>query len=507
MNGRCGRRGFLKSLALATAGLAAPRWLAAAATTPRLPNIVYIMADDMGYGDVGCYGAKKIRTPHVDQLADEGIRFTDAHTPSAVCTPTRYGVLTGRYCWRSPLKEGVLWSGYEPLLIEPGRMTVASMLKAKGYATASVGKWHLGFGREKPDKQYSGLLEPGPLACGFDYSFQVPASHDMAPYCFVENGRVLGELTEEKAPRHFQQRAGLMTKGWDDSQIGPTLAAKAVAFIERHAKAGNDRPFYLYFTPVAPHRPNVVADFMKGKSQAGERGDHVQEFDWAVGEVVQALARLGLADDTLVIVTSDNGARPVGRDGYEWVDGKMKGIKTLFDHKSCGDLRGYKAEIYDGGHRVPFVARWPGRIRPGTVSDEVICLTDHLATCAAIAGAELPDGAAEDSFNVLPALLGEKRSKPIREATVHHDIQGRFSIRQGPWKLVMPQSLWHRPEMKRAGAKSDRVYAPELYNVVEDLGEKNDVADQHPDVVARLARLLEKYQTDGRSRPPRQRGA
>lgn len=497
------RRNFMQTISAGAAGLLLSSLAGCGRNSKDLPNIVFIMADDMGYGDVGCYGATKIRTPHMDALAEEGMRFTDAHTPSAVCTPTRYGVLTGRYCWRSKLKKEVLWSGYEALLINPQRMTVASMLKKNGYATAAVGKWHLGYGdREwtgdrytrhdgKSGADYSKLLEPGPLALGFDFSFQVPASHDMEPYCFVENGYVVGELTEEKHPYHHQQREGLMIKGWEDKEIGPTLARKAVDFIDNHA--GNNNPFFLYFTPVAPHRPNVVADFMKGKSDAGERGDHVQEFDWAVGEVLNALERHGMKDNTLVIVTSDNGARPVGRDGEE-------ALEPLFGHKSCGDYRGYKADIWDGGHRVIFIARWPGKIKPGSVSDEIICLTDLMATCASITGTELPGNAGEDSFNILPALLAEKKEKPIREAVVHHSFDGMFSIRQGDWKLVEGRGSGGFSEPRRftPGPGEPR---GQLYNVEEDYAETKNLYNENPEVVARLTALLEKYRTQGHSRP------
>lgn len=473
MAGPCSRRQFLGQVGLGAAALtlagAAKSGAGAAPAGNRRPNIVFIMADDMGYGDVGVYGSEKIRTPWMDRLAAQGARFTDAHSPSAVCSPTRYGVLTGRYCWRSRLKQGVLWSGYDALLVEEGRMTVASMLRGAGYRTGAVGKWHLGFTRAEP-ADYGQRLEPGPEACGFDYSYLVPASHDMAPYCYVENGRVVGEFTGDKQVRYPQQRPGPVTADWDDHLIGPRLAEQAVGFIERAARDG-DAPFFLYFTPVAPHRPNQVAPFMQGKSDAGERGDHVQEFDWAVGEVLQTLDRLGLADDTLIIVTSDNGARPAGVDGND------------YGHRSCGDFRGFKTDIWEGGHRVPFIARWPGHIAPGTTCGSLICLTDIMATCAAVTGTALPDDAAEDSFNALPALT---RCEPARRDIVLHDLKGRFAVREDAWKLVL--------------LDPDR---PELYNLDTDPAEKAGVAAEHPEVVARLGALLECYQRLGRSHPPR----
>jgi arylsulfatase A-like enzyme len=461
------RRDFLRQAAFGAALLALGARMPRAHASTTRPNIVFIMADDLGYGDVGCYGSEKIRTPHMDALAKEGVRLTDAHSPSSVCTPTRYGVLTGRYAWRTRLKEGVLWSGYEPLLVEEGRPTVAAMLRDAGYRTGAIGKWHLGFTREEP-ADYSKRLEPGPDACGFDFSYLVPASHDMAPYCYINNGHVVGDFVGEKQVRYPQQREGLVTDDWDDHQIGPRLASEAVNFIARAAETP-DAPFFLYFTPVAPHRPNQVAPFMQGKSDAGERGDHAQEFDWAVGEVVKALAAHGFAENTLLIVTSDNGARPAG------VDGEKHG------HKSCGDLRGYKTMIYEGGHRVPFIARWPGQIAPGTTSDAMVLLADLYATCAGILKVDLPENAAEDSFDMLPALT---QGTQVRRDAVFHDVQGHFAIREGDWKLVLL-----KPE------------TPALYNLAEDRVEAYDVAGEHPEQVAQLQALLESYKAAGRSRP------
>ena len=457
------------------------------------PNIIFIMADDMGYGDAGCYGATKIETPNIDRLAREGIRFTDAHTPSSVCTPSRYGVLTGRYCWRTNLKQGVLWSGYEPLLVESDRLTVASLLKNKGYDTAAIGKWHLGFGTQNP-ADFTKQLEPGPLALGFNYSFNLPASNDMSPWCFVENGYLVGELTEEKAPLNDCQQKGLMTKGWRDENVGPILTTKAVNFIENHVKSHKNQPFFLYFTPVAPHIPNKVADFEKGKSQAGDRGDHVQEFDWSVGKVLETLDRLGLNENTLVLVTSDNGAVPGDyRENLpitQW---------PTYGHKANDHLRGYKADIFEGGHRVPFVVRWPGRIKPASTSEEVVCLTDFMATCAAIVHTDLPDNAAEDSFNILPALLNQRLDKPIREAVVHHSLMGVFSIRQGKWKLIANRGSGGYSDPKFVDPEPGKP-SGQLYDIENDPAETNDLWAKYPDMVERLTMLLEKYKQEGRSR-------
>ncbi|MBN1642165.1 MAG: arylsulfatase, partial [Anaerolineae bacterium] len=358
------------------------------------PNIVYIMADDMGHGDLGCYGATKIRTPHIDRLAQQGVRFTDAHSSAAVCTPSRYSVLTGRYCWRTSLTSWVLW-GFEPPLIEPDRLTVAAMLRSCGYATAAIGKWHLGLGWTTTDGaepladganvDYGVPITGGPLALGFDTCFCLTGSLDMAPYCFIKDDHTAGIPSVEKDPYNPQQRKGRMVPGWRDDMVDVTFAERAVAFIDRHAAEHPGQPFFLYLTPSAPHRPCVPPASFCGASEAGPRGDMVALVDWMVGQIDAALARHGLVDDTLVIVTSDNGARLTNYDGRD------------YGHKSNGELRGQKADIWDGGHREPFVARWPQRIAPATTSDQLVCLSDLLATCAEIVDFPLPADSAQDS--------------------------------------------------------------------------------------------------------------
>ncbi|MBN2307482.1 MAG: arylsulfatase [Candidatus Hydrogenedentes bacterium] len=488
-----GRRVFLGSVGLGAASMALAGCRTAsggsAGGRSQKPNIVFLMADDMGYGDVGCYGATKIPTPNMDALAEQGVRFTDAHAPSAVCTPTRYGVLTGRYCWRSRLKHGVL-DGFSPPLIEPERLTVASMLRAQGYATAGVGKWHLGLGwaREGDEVDYAQPIAGGPVELGFDYYFGISASLDFPPYCFIENDRTVGIPNVEKDPYNPQQRKGLMVPGWEDDQVGPTVAAKACAFMEGHVRENPDQPFFLYMPTSAPHRPCVPPDFIKGRSQAGPRGDMVVEVDWALGEVVKTLERLQVADNTLVIVTSDNGARPTCFNGKD------------YGHKSCGDWRGYKADIWDGGHRVPFIARWPQRIAPGTTSTETICLTDLMATCAAITGTSLPDDAGPDSYNILPALLGEAGGEPIREAVVHHSFDGMFSIRQGRWKLVQGRGSGGFSKPRRVEPKAGEALG-QLYDMEADPAEAKNVWLEYPEVVERLTAILDRYIEDGRSRP------
>ncbi len=523
------RRAFLKTLGLGAAAAARPTRLTAKERNLGKPNIVFIMADDMGYGDVGCYNAEsKIPTPHMDRLAREGVRFTDAHSPSAVCTPTRYGVLTGRYCWRSPLKRGVLYN-YEHPLIPPERLTVASLLKQHGYATACIGKWHLGLGwSAKPGTRvdfrrplpwpggspsaafeakidFARPITGGPNALGFDYFFGTSGcSSAQPPYCFIENGRVIGTPSVRKG-RAPGSRAGLKVPGWKHKDADPTFAKKAVEFIGKHQKESPGKPFFLYLAPSAPHEPAiwpVVPDFVKGKSKAGPRGDLVVLVDRMVGQVLDALDRHKLADHTLVIVTSDNGALP-GHSAR--VDGRKPW--DTYGHKSCGDWRGYKSHIWEGGHREPFIARWPGRIEPRTVCDEPIELTDLLATVAAILGAELPDDAGEDSYNILPALLGDpsaglRAGKPIRKALIHHSVFGVFSIRQGRWKLIVgTESSGGWPPPRGTGPKPG---APgQLYDIAADPGETRNLWRERQDIVKRLAALLAKYKRGGRSAPRR----
>lgn len=498
------RRAFLRTtLSFGVAVAIAPRVVA----QDKPPNIVVILADDLGYGDVSFQNpGSRIPTPNMDRLAGEGIRFTDAHAPAAVCTPTRYGLLTGRYCWRSRLKKGVLWQ-WEPPLIEPGRLTVPAMLREHGYATACVGKWHLGwnwpFVGPKPaysketvgcDRvDWSQPITGGPLDVGFDYYFgdDVP---NFPPYVFIEGERTLGTPTLPK-PDDMYGHPGPMLEGWKLEAVMPALTEKAVAWIERAAQDAA-KPFFLYFPLTAPHLPVVPAEAFKGRSRAGDYGDFVVEVDWAVGEVLDALGRNGLAENTLVIVTSDNGPE---NQAYTRIE--------ECGHYSMGDLRGIKRDLWEGGHRVPFLARWPGHIAPGTVSDEVICLTDLMATAGAIVGHVLPDDAGEDSYNILPALLGQKKDGTIREATVHHSGRGRFAIRKGAWVFIDASSGDDNREP--AWLKAQRGYAAhdlpgELYNLREDQVERRNVYGENADVVNELKALLEKYKRDGRSVPVRQ---
>ncbi len=457
----------------------------------RPPNLVIILADDLGYGDPRCYNpASKVPTPHIDRLAAQGLRFTDAHTPSAVCTPTRYGVLTGRYCWRTPLKRGVL-QGYSPLLIEPGRMTVASLLKQKGYATTAVGKWHLGLGRAART-DFGKPLRPGPNAVGFDYFFGIPASLDMPPYVFVENERVTEAPTatigDSAMRRHGGQgfwRGGAIAPGFRHEDVLPKLTEKAVALIGKQKKG---KPFFLYLALTAPHTPWMPTKDFRGKSGAGSYGDFVAQVDATVGRVARALDDAGLAGDTLLIFTSDNGAHWLPTDIERW------------KHRANDGLRGQKADIWDGGHRVPFIARWPGKVKAGAVSKELICLTDLLATAADLVGAKLPADAGEDSFSILPVLRGQKRDRPVREAVVHQSGDGTLGIRQGPWKLAtaLGSHGFSNPRNVKPREGGPR---GQLYRMDDDPEEKTNLWLKRPDVVKRLTALLAKYQAEGRSRP------
>ena len=483
----------------------------------RRPNIIYLMADDMGYGDPGCYNPhSKIPTPNMDRLAAEGVRFTDAHSPSAVCTPTRYGVLTGRYCWRSALKRQVLYS-YEPALIEKGRLTVASMLKAVGYTTAAIGKWHLGLGYTAKDGEWVDFGRPlpwpsvgrpleekidftqpltdGPVNLGFDDFYGTSGcATAQPPYAFIENDRFVVVPSVYHEDPVFTSRPGMMAPDWDHKDVDPIFTRKAVAYIKDQARS--DAPFFLYLNPSSPHEPcveSVVPEFARGKSGAGPRGDMVWLVDWMVGEVLDALEATGQAENTLVIVTSDNGALPGDRIRLE------NGEQTyrIYDHQSCGDWRGYKSHIWDGGHREPLIVRWPGVVQPGTTTDELTCLTDLMATCAAIVDYDLPDDAGEDSYNVLPVLTGETLNTPIRDSVIHHACFGVFAIRQGPWKLILetqgsggwPPPRGEGPEMGAPG---------QLYNLHEDPQEKVNLWDDRADVVRRLVELLKTQKFEGR---------
>ncbi|TAJ15779.1 sulfatase [Marinilabiliaceae bacterium JC017] len=473
------------------------------------PNIIYILADDMGYGDVKALNqASKIPTPNLDRMVNEGLSFTDAHSNSAVCTPTRYGILTGRYCFRSRMKSGVL-VGHEPSLIEPGRPTVGTLLQKAGYQTACIGKWHLGLDWAKKDPSqplwhggnlwdmentenvdYAATVNGGPADHGFDYSFIIPASLDIAPYVYVENKQVTAPVSrkvpffkDEKA-RGVWYRKGDIADDFDHTTVLQTLTEKAVHFISEASK--KEQPFFLYFPMSAPHTPWFSAKEFQGKSQAGVYGDFVVMVDAMVGKILATMDKK-TADNTMIIFTSDNGSNWLPQDIEQ------------FNHRANGPYIGMKSDVWEGGHRVPFIVRWPKSIKGASRSNEVICTTDLMATCAALTNQRLANDAGEDSYNLLPVLQGKKLNQPLREATVHHSVNGTFAIRKGEWKYIAAKGSggWSLPENKVAPD------APEgqLYNMTDDPTEQHNLYNQMPEKVAELKALLKKYRSQGYSRP------
>jgi arylsulfatase A-like enzyme len=461
-----------------------------AAASPSKPNIVYILADDLGWGDLECYNRdSQVPTPHANRLASQGVRFLDMHSPSSVCTPARYGILTGRYCWRSRLKSGVL-NGRGTNLIEPGRMTVASMLKSRGYHTGAVGKWHLGFQSGK-EVDFDRPLKPGPNDHGFDYFFGIPASLDFEPYVFVENDHVVEKATSttpgSSQPRGVFWREGPIAPGFKMDRCLPTLTGKAVDYIAERAKH-RDQPFFLYFALSGPHTPWVPLDKFKGKSKAGLYGDFVAQVDDVLGRIVKVLDDNKLAENTLLVFTSDNGAHWTPED------------RAKYPHRANAHWKGQKADIWDAGHRIPLIARWPGKINPGQVSNQLGCLTDLMATTAEITGFQLPAGAAEDSYSWAPAALGTKPATPLREAIVHHSSMGMFSIRRREWKLCLERGSGGFSDPKTITAKPGEPEG-ELYNIATDPSETENLYLKKPELVDELKSLLEKYRGEGRSRP------
>jgi arylsulfatase A-like enzyme len=472
------------------------------------PNIIIIYADDLGYGDVSCYGATSVKTPNIDRLASQGLRFTNAHCTSATSTPSRYSLLTGEYAWRRK-GTGVL-PGDASAIIQPGRVTIASVLKNAGYTTGVVGKWHLGLGPDGgPD--WNGEIKSGPPDIGFDYSFIIPATGDRVPCVFVENRRVAGldpsdPITvnyKEKTgnwptgrdnpellkmhPSHGHDmtivngisRIGYMTGGksalWVDEDIADIITAKAVKFIVE----SKNKPFFLYFATHDIHVPRTPNQRFVGKSGMGPRGDAILEFDWSVGEIMKAVDRLGLAPNTLIIITSDNG--PVIDDGY-----KDQAVELLGSHKPAGPLRGGKYSAFDGGTRVVFVVSWKGKIKVGT-SDALFSQVDLLASFAALAGQVLPEEAGGDSFNSMDVLLG--KSMTGREWLVEHASNGRLSIIKGDWKFIEPG-----PGVKvqvNTNTETGNDTVPQLYNLKTDIGERNNLASENKDIVKELTELLQ----------------
>jgi arylsulfatase A-like enzyme len=458
------------------------------------PNIIYILADDLGYGDLSAFNPEgKINTPHLDQLAKEGMMFTDAHTSSAVCTPTRYGILTGRYNWRSDLKSSVLW-GKSKALIPEERTTVASMLQGQGYHTAFIGKWHLGWNWAMDAEEnidFTQKVTHNPNDLGFSYAYGHAASLDIPPYVYVENGMPTAIPMDSTVNEDYQGfwRKGLTAPDFVHEEVTPHFFDKAMTYVEERSRTG--QPFFLYLPLPSPHTPILPLEKWQGKSGLNPYADFVMMIDDYVGRLMKTVASTGIAENTLVIFTSDNGCSP--RAKFEELTAKGHDPSYVF--------RGHKADIYEGGHRVPFIARWPAVITAGSRSEQVICTTDLMATCAEILGYQLKDHEGEDSYSLMPLLQGKEMQEPLREATVHHSINGSFAIRQGDWKLIMcPGSGgWSEPTPDSEGI--DQLPKVQLYNLADDISETNNLQAAYPDKVRQLKNLLTRYIVRGRSTP------
>lgn len=473
------------------------------------PNIIIIYADDLGYGDVSCYGASGVRTPNIDKLAKQGLRFTNAHCTSATSTPSRYSLLTGEYAWR---REGTnVLPGDASAIILPGRTTIATIMKNAGYVTGVVGKWHLGLGQAGgPD--WNNEITSGPSDIGFDYEFLIPATGDRVPCVYVENRHVVGLDPADPITVSYSQkvgdwptgrenpellkmhpshghdmtivngvsRIGYMTGGksalWIDENIADIITVKAVKFIEDN----KDNQFFLYFATHDIHVPRMPHERFAGKSGMGPRGDAIVEFDWSVGEIINTVKKLKLTKNTIIIVTSDNG--PVVDDGY-----KDQAVELLGDHKPSGPLRGGKYSAFDGGTRIIFIASWKGRIKPG-ISEALFSQVDLMASFAALTGQTLHDGAGPDSHDHLDALLG--RSGTGREWLVEQASRSKLSIIRGDWKYIEPGE--GEKVLVQTNTETGNDPLPQLYNLKTDLGERNNIAAQNPLIVNELTELLKK---------------
>ena len=469
------------------------------------PNIIYILADDLGYGDLGAFNPEgKIKTPHLDQMAHQGMIFTDAHTSSSVCTPTRYGILTGRYSWRSPLKKSVL-SGTSQALIPQDRTTVASFLKNNGYQTAFIGKWHLGWDwalkdstfNNKPIKDheifekidFSKNITNSPNGLGFDYSYGHCGSLDMPPYVYVENEIITARvenITERKGDYHWW-RKGPTANDFDHERVTPNLFNKAEGFVIDMNKKG--KPFFLYLPLPSPHTPILPTEQWKGKSGLNPYADFVMQIDHRVGRLNELLDELGISKNTIVIFTSDNGCSPQAK--FDELEKK--------GHDPSGLFRGHKADIFEGGHRVPFIVKWPKKIQAASISHKTICTTDLLATCADILGKTLKDDEGEDSFSILPLLSEETKNQYKRDFTIHHSINGSFAIRKGDFKFIFcPGSGgWSFPRPLKK--ETQRLPKFQLYNLREDPGEMKNLFGQHPKIELELINLFKEAIQKGRT--------
>lgn len=508
------------------------------------PNIILIVADDFGYGDLGCYGATRIKTPEVDKLASEGVRFTDAYVSSSLCSPSRYSILTGRYSWRTHLKSGVLKS-FAPPLIEEGRTTLASMLKKNGYYTACIGKWHLGFNWALNDdapadadssvfeswglepQKYIDFTKPvkgGPIEKGFDYFFGISGANNMIPFVLIENDKL---LEPPSVPNNFGSKV-LRAPNWDLRYLDQKFTEKAIDVINGHFRKSVSSPLFLYFPTSAIHRP-CLPTFTKGKSQAGMRGDMVLEFDHMVGELVEALKKNNALKNTIIIITSDNGPQPgdpyslvekfknktmgEGFDYYEnyFADFKPEypgngGQKTgwlVYDHNPTAGLFGFKGDAWEGGMRVPFIVYWPEKIKGGLVNSNIICLSDIMATIADMTGQKLQENEGEDSYSFLPNLLNNNSPQVRKSLTITSGRSGAMIVRKGGWKYIEGADSKDldptQPYTPNTYSNATSYLKPQLYNLTEEIYEKNNLIDQMPEKVTELTNIIEKVKANNKS--------
>jgi arylsulfatase A len=468
--------------------------------TEKLPNIIVILADDMGIDSVAALNSKLgILTPHLDKLLSQSMHFTDAHSGSSVCSPTRYGLLTGRYSWRSRLKRGIVGKWERPL-IEEDRLALPSMLKKQGYNTACIGKWHLGWNWAKKGGGYTQrqneidftkAAEGGPAGCGFDYYFgdDVP---NWPPFVWIENGKTQGIPNKNLTfPKHYYSNNGIGVEGWKLEDVLPKITQKSVQYI--HEQAGKKEPFFLFFALTSPHTPIAPSKGFKGRSGLNTYADLLIETDWCVGQIMAALEDKGITDDTILIFTSDNGTSP--KCNFSELRFKRAELQNHW--------RGMKADAFEGGHRVPFMLRWPGKVKSGSKSNQIISLVDVMATCADAVGFKLPANTAEDSVSLMPVVTSQKVSRPLHEAVICHSISGNFVVRKENWKIIYAAGSagWSDPRENEARKKG--LPKRQLYNLRSDPKESKNLIASEPEKAKELTAILKKFIERGRSTPGR----